>query len=368
MAAGNVLFDTRLGDTTTIDGMVIGGSTPANATFVNVVINGTLTGAGVTVELGAPGPIGNVTPNTGAFTTLTATSTVTFSPASHNVVLSPSGTGVVTINPATLGTLDHVTVGGTTPAVGTFTTLTATAANAPTINAGADASAGTISIFPATTATGKTTLTAASNSGATTTNINTAAQAGARTYTVPDAGGSANFMLSAATLSATTGLTSTTVPMTGMRTATGLMMTASASSTNYGITYTPGTTAILAGTATSSSSTSNVAACDVVLPATYIAGTNITLSVGCYYTNSSSTASVHTMAAAAYLNTAAGLQGSTLIATSAQTVPITTSALQTFTITGATLVPGSYLTLTFSLAMTNGAGASTGFLTSVSFT
>ncbi len=223
-----------------------------------------------------------------------------------------------------------------------------------------------MAIFPTTTATGKTTLTAASNSGATTTNINTAQQAGARTYTVPDQGGNATFQLTGGTQSATTGLISTTMPMTGMRTAAGLMMTASASGTNFGLTYTPGTTAILVGTATSSSSTADVAALDFVLPPNYIAGTNITLSVGCYYTNASSTASVHTMAAAAYLNTAAGLQGSTLIATGAQTCPITTSALQTFTITGATLVPGSYLTLTFSAAVTNGAGASTEFLTSAS--
>lgn len=161
------------------------------------------------------------------------------------------------------------------------------------------------------------------------------------------------------------GQITTTLRMASMKTVAGLQMTGSASSTNFGLVYTPATGAYLIGTATSSGSTSNVAAYDYVLPPNYVAGTDITLKVACYYTNSSSTASVHTMAAAAYLNTSAGAQGTTLIATAAQTCPITTAAFQTFTITGATLVPGSYLTLTFSAAMTNAGGASTEFLTAV---
>lgn len=166
--------------------------------------------------------------------------------------------------------------------------------------------------------------------------------------------------------SGTTGMILTPLRMTEMRTAAGLMMTASASSTNFGLTYTPGTTAVLIGTATSSSTTGNTAALDFMLPSSYIAGSDITLKVGCYYTNSSSTASTHTMAAAAYLNAVDGTQGSTLIATAAQVCPITTSALQTYTITGTTLVPGSYLSLTFTAAVINGGGASTEWLTSAS--
>lgn len=47
-------------------------------------------------------------------------------PVNHNVILSPTGSGVVTINPSTLGTMDNMTVGGTTRAAGSFTTLTLT--------------------------------------------------------------------------------------------------------------------------------------------------------------------------------------------------------------------------------------------------
>ena len=61
----------------------------------------------------------------GSFTTLTASAGVTLSPASADVVLSPSGTGVVTINPATVGTINNVNIGGSTRGTGAFTTLNA---------------------------------------------------------------------------------------------------------------------------------------------------------------------------------------------------------------------------------------------------
>lgn len=77
----------------TIDGVVIGGTTPAAATITNL----TLTGTG------------------------------SFSPANASVTLSPTGSGVVTINPATAGSINNVTIGASTALTGKFTTLTATA-------------------------------------------------------------------------------------------------------------------------------------------------------------------------------------------------------------------------------------------------
>jgi hypothetical protein len=154
--------------------------------------------------------------------------------------------------------------------------------------------------------------------------------------------------------------------MANMKTVAGLQMTGSASSTNFGLVYTPGTGTYLIGTATSSGSTSNVASYDYVVPFYENPGNNLTVGILCYYANSSSTASVHTMTAAAYLNnTTAGTQGSTLIASGQVVCPITTPTTQNVTLTGATLVPGSYLTLTFSAAVTNAGGASTEYLTGV---
>jgi len=61
--------------------------------------------------------------------------------------------------------------------------------------AGKSGTAGKVDIFPATASKGKTELTAADNSGNTTTTVTTAAQAAARTYTVPDAGADASFVM-----------------------------------------------------------------------------------------------------------------------------------------------------------------------------
>ena len=60
---------------------------------------------------------------------------------------------------------------------------------------GTDTVAGTLTLYPTTGSKGITTYTMADNAGATTTNINVAEQAGARTYTVPDAGASATFLM-----------------------------------------------------------------------------------------------------------------------------------------------------------------------------
>ena len=70
-------------------------------------------------------PIGSTTRNTGAFTSLSATSTVTLSPASANVTVSPSGTGTLTMAPAGGGSINNMSVGATTRSSGAFTTLTA---------------------------------------------------------------------------------------------------------------------------------------------------------------------------------------------------------------------------------------------------
>jgi hypothetical protein len=63
------------------------------------------------------------------------------------------------------------------------------------LDAGSSGTAGSLDVFPATASKGKTAFTAADNAGNTTTTVTTAEQAGARTYTVPDAGASASFVM-----------------------------------------------------------------------------------------------------------------------------------------------------------------------------
>ena len=72
---------------------------------------------------GFVGPIGNVATSTGQFTTLSATSTVGFSPANANITLSPSGTGTVTVSPAGGGSINNMSVGATTASTGNFSSL-----------------------------------------------------------------------------------------------------------------------------------------------------------------------------------------------------------------------------------------------------
>jgi len=90
---------------------------PANATY-------TLTSDGTNYVIvnneGGPTTVTTLT----ASSTITANGSVQFNPANANVTISPTGTGTLTINPATTGTLNNITIGGTTAANATFNTVT----------------------------------------------------------------------------------------------------------------------------------------------------------------------------------------------------------------------------------------------------
>lgn len=146
---------TSVGGTGTVSGITLSGS---------VTTSGNLT-LGGTLNLSSPPVIGGTTPNDITGTTITAatkfvsenyyalpgvggnlktsagTSLLNWdgggsgnvsvngglnaNPANKNVSLAPTGTGVVTINPATAGTINNMVIGGTTAAAGSFTTLAA---------------------------------------------------------------------------------------------------------------------------------------------------------------------------------------------------------------------------------------------------
>ncbi len=67
------------------------------------------------------------------------------------------------------------------------------------IDCGASGTAGTLDIFPTTASKGKIAFAATANTNNDTTTITNAAQGGAYTYTIPDAGASANFVMSEGT-------------------------------------------------------------------------------------------------------------------------------------------------------------------------
>jgi hypothetical protein len=115
----------------TINNMSIGQTTALAGSFTTLSASSTVAGQGFLNYFASPPTIGNGTPNTGAFSTLSANSTVTFSPANANITISPTGSGNVTISPAgsvtmsptTIGNINNMNIGGSTPASGSFTNL-----------------------------------------------------------------------------------------------------------------------------------------------------------------------------------------------------------------------------------------------------
>lgn len=107
-----------------------------------------------------------------------------------------------TVTAADLTKIDGITDGtaaankalvlGASKEIATITTATIT-----NVDAGASGTAGTVDVFPSTASSGKLAITAADSAGDTTTTIVNASQSGARTYTIPDAGGNADFVMAA---------------------------------------------------------------------------------------------------------------------------------------------------------------------------
>lgn len=136
----------------------------------------------------------------------------------------------------------------------------------------------------------------------------------------------------------------------------GTTLSVSASSGKFGLTSTPGTVEQLITEAANSNTKTDTAQTEYIVPAAYVAGSNITVTCNGQYVLGSGVIGTHTLTAAAYLTAAAGTQGSTLIATAAQTVPAAVGSM-VFTITGATLSPGSRLMLTFAMAIQDTGGS-----------
>jgi hypothetical protein len=105
-----------------------------------------------------------------------------------------------TLTGAELDAVDGVTAGTVTASkavivdsnkdIGDFRNL-----DAVNVDAGASGTAGSVDVFPTTASKGKLSITAADSTGNTATTIVNAEQAGARTYTIPDAGASASFLM-----------------------------------------------------------------------------------------------------------------------------------------------------------------------------
>jgi hypothetical protein len=58
---------------------------------------------------------------------LTLDGAFNMNPANATISIAPTGTGTLTVNPATAGTINNMVIGGTTAAAITGTTITGTA-------------------------------------------------------------------------------------------------------------------------------------------------------------------------------------------------------------------------------------------------
>ena len=176
--------------------------------------------------------------------------------------------------------------------------------------------------------------------------------------TVPTAVGTAaaSYMLSAATFG-TSGLAGPQrLSLTETYTSAGVAITATPGSGTFGISLTAGTSLAIVTQAANSTTVTATALWEYTLPSTYVAGTNITVKVNTNYTLGGGTVGTHTLAMAAYLCADAGTMGSTIIATSAQTVAAAAGDT-TFTITGTTLTSGARIVMTGVLVIQDTAGS-----------
>jgi hypothetical protein len=146
-------------------------SVSGTGTVSGISLSGTVTSTGNltlggTLDLSAPPAIGGTTANTITGTTITANTkfvgtnfdasgsgggalrtsssasvlqwgagggvnltldgAFNMNPANATIQISPTGTGTLTVNPATAGTMNNMAIGGSTPLAGAFTTLSAT--------------------------------------------------------------------------------------------------------------------------------------------------------------------------------------------------------------------------------------------------
>ena len=98
----------------TINGTQIGNTSPSSGAFTTLSATSTVSGVGVTARFASPGPIGNTLADTGAFTTLTASGNVTLGDAVGDSVTHNAGTVNVPNNLIYSGTGTITLPNGTT--------------------------------------------------------------------------------------------------------------------------------------------------------------------------------------------------------------------------------------------------------------
>lgn len=148
------------------------------------------------------------------------------------------------------------------------------------------------------------------------------------------------------------------IPLLSARNNDGTVIAGSASSGKLGISDTPGTSLYLVGNATQNTTSTDICQFETVLPQTYNAGQNVTLTINAKHVESSGTTLTNTILPKAYLLAKDGTMSADLIGTTA--TAITGTAVDySFTITGTTLTPGARLLLQLTSVATEGGNTGT---------
>jgi len=103
----------------------IGSTTPNSGAFTTLSASSTVSGTGFSTYLASPPAIGGTAPNTGSFTTLTATGAITHNTTTNNQSYTTTGAGTITLTSGTAGTINNFNIGATTAGTGAFTTISA---------------------------------------------------------------------------------------------------------------------------------------------------------------------------------------------------------------------------------------------------
>jgi hypothetical protein len=174
--------------------------------------------------------------------------------------------------------------------------------------------------------------------------------------TLPSASASSSFMLTGATYSADGLIKQTQLPLADAKNANGTAITNATSAGAFALSWGSGTVNRLVSENANNSTITDTVGWEFVLPPTYVAGSNITVMVWCYYVLGSGTIGAHTLKASAYTPASpGGALSSNLIATVPQSIS-TSSGWLNFTITGTTLAPGARMLLLLQMALQDTSG------------
>ncbi len=108
-----------------LNAVSIGATTASSGAFTTLSASSTVSGTGFSTYLASPPAIGGTAAAAGTFTALTATGVISHATTTNNQTYSTTGAGVISISSGTTGSINNMSIGATTASTGAFTTLSA---------------------------------------------------------------------------------------------------------------------------------------------------------------------------------------------------------------------------------------------------